>query len=110
MFDMGPYYLTAMISLMGPVKRLTASASISFPERIVTSTPKYGEKITVEVPTHVAGIMDFESGAVGTIITSFDVWNSQLPRIEIYGTEGPLSVPDPNTFRWTGTNTQAGNR
>lgn len=96
MFDMGPYYLTALVNLMGPVRRVTASTRITFPERTITSKPKFGEKITVEVPTHVAGVMDFESGAVGTILTSFDVWAAELPRIEIYGTEGSLSVPDPN--------------
>ncbi|MBI4552194.1 MAG: gfo/Idh/MocA family oxidoreductase, partial [Candidatus Latescibacteria bacterium] len=58
----------------------------------------YGTTITVNVPTHVAGVMDFANGAVGTIITSFDVWAAQLPRIEIYGTDGSLSVPDPNGF------------
>jgi predicted dehydrogenase len=98
MFDMGPYYLTALIALMGPVKRVTGSTRITFPERTITSAPKYGTKITVDVPTHVAGVMDFANGAIGTIITSFDVWSAQLPRIEIYGTEGTLSVPDPNTF------------
>ena len=98
MFDMGPYYLTALVSLMGPVKRVTGSARITFPERTITSTPKHGTRIKVEVPTHVAGILDFESGAIGTIITSFDVWNSQLPCIEIYGTEGSMKVPDPNGF------------
>lgn len=98
MFDMGPYYLTALIYLMGPIKRVTGSAQITFPERVIASQPKYGTKIEVEVPTHVAGILDFETGAVGTIITSFDVWASQLPRIEIYGSLGTLSVPDPNTF------------
>lgn len=98
MFDMGPYYLTALISLLGPVKRVTGSTRITFPERTITSEPKFGKKVEVEVPTHVAGIMDFCSGAVATIITSFDVWSAQLPRIEIYGSEGSLSVPDPNTF------------
>ena len=98
MFDMGPYYLTALISLMGPVRRVTGSARITFPERLITSEPKHGTKITVDVPTHVAGIMDFDSGAVGTILTSFDVWDSQLPRIEIYGSKGSMIVPDPNTF------------
>jgi len=98
MFDMGPYYLTALISLMGPIKRVTGSTHITFPKRLITSQPKYGTEITVEVPTHVAGIMDFETGVIGTIITSFDVWASQLPRIEIYGSLGTLSVPDPNTF------------
>lgn len=98
MFDMGPYYLTALINLIGPIKRVTSSARITFPERTITSSPKYGTKITVDTPTHIAGIMDFENGAIGTIITSFDIWDAQLPRIEIYGTEGSLSVPDPNTF------------
>ena len=98
MFDMGPYYLTAMVNLMGPVRRVTGSARITFPERVIGSEPKRGQVIKVDVPTHVAGIMDFASGAVGTIITTFDVWAAELPRIEIYGTEGSLSVPDPNTF------------
>ncbi|MFW6308682.1 MAG: Gfo/Idh/MocA family protein [bacterium] len=98
MFDMGPYYLTALIALMGPVKRVTGSTTKAFDQRTITSEPKYGKKIDVEVPTHVSGLMDFENGAVGSIITSFDVWGANLPRIEIYGTEGSLSVPDPNTF------------
>jgi predicted dehydrogenase len=98
MFDMGPYYLTALTSLIGPVRRVTGSARITFPERTITSQPKYGTKITVNVPTHVAGVMDFANGAVGTIIASFDVWPTELPRIEIYGTEGTLGVPDPNGF------------
>ncbi len=98
MFDMGPYYLTAMVMLMGPVRRVTGAARITFPERTITSQPKHGQKIQVEVPTHVAGIMEFASGAIGTITTSFDVWAGQVPRIEIYGTEGTLSAPDPNGF------------
>ena len=98
MFDMGPYYLTALINLVGPVKRVTGSARITFPERTITSQPKFGTKIEVEVPTHIAGVLDFGNGAVGTILTSFDVWGGQLPFIEVYGTEGTLSVPDPNTF------------
>ena len=98
MFDMGPYYLTALVYLMGPARRVTGSTRITFPERTITSKPKYGEKITVRVPSHVAGVMDFANGAVGTLITSFDVWGHSLPPIEIHGTEGSLSVPDPNTF------------
>jgi len=98
MFDMGPYYLTALVSLMGPVKRVTGSTRITFPERTITSEGKYGQTIEVEVPTHVTGIMDFANGAIGTITTSFDVWSSELPRIEIYGTAGSLSAPDPNGF------------
>jgi len=98
MFDMGPYYLTALVSLLGPITRVTGSTRISFPERTIGSGPKHGQKIVVETPTHVAGVLDFAGGAVATIITSFDVWAANLPRIEIYGSEGSLSVPDPNTF------------
>jgi predicted dehydrogenase len=98
MFDMGPYYLTALVALMGPVSRLTASTRVTFPERTITSAPKYGEKISVDTPTHIAGVMEFANGAIATLVTSFDVWAAQVPRIEIYGTHGSLSVPDPNTF------------
>src|SRR5262245_20905885 len=98
MFDMGPYYVTALVALLGPVRRVTGSARISFAERTITSQPKAGTSIAVQVPTHIAGVLDFECGAVATIITSFDVWAANLPRIEIYGAEGTLSVPDPNTF------------
>lgn len=99
MFDMGPYYLTALIAMLGPIRRVTGSTKITFPERTITSEPKFGNTIKVETPTHVAGIMDFHSGAIGTIITSFDVFGgAQLPRIEVYGSLGTLSVPDPNTF------------
>ena len=96
MFDMGPYYLTALTTLMGPVRRVTGSARATFPERMITSEPLAGTTITVNTPTHVAGVMDFESGAVGTLVTTFDVWSESQSRIDLYGTEGTLSLPDPN--------------
>lgn len=98
MFDMGPYYLTALTTLLGPVTRISGSAGIQIGERTITSQPKYGEKIVVETPDHVAGTLEFANGAIGTIITTFATWHSSLPRIEIYGTEASLSVPDPNTL------------
>ncbi|MCL2805586.1 MAG: Gfo/Idh/MocA family oxidoreductase [Treponema sp.] len=98
MFDMGPYYLTALVNLLGPVTRVCGSAKISTTERKITNQYQYGRTINVEVPTHIAGVLDFKNGAVGTIITSFDVYSHSLPCIEIYGTEGTLKVPDPNTF------------
>jgi predicted dehydrogenase len=98
MLDMGPYYLTAMVALMGPVKRVTGMTRATFPVRTITSQPKCGKKVKVEVPTHVAGLLEFGNGAIGSILTTFDVWAAELPRIEIYGTEGSLSVPDPNGF------------
>jgi predicted dehydrogenase len=99
MFDMGPYYLTALVNFMGPARRVTGSTSRAFARRTATCKEHYGEVIDVEVPTHVAGVLDFECGAVATVITSFDIWGANLPRIEVHGTEGSLSVPDPNTFR-----------
>jgi predicted dehydrogenase len=98
LFDMGPYYITTLVNIMGPVKRITGSAHVSFEERMIKSQPKYGEKIVVETPTHITGLLDFEGGGTATLITSFDVQGSQLPRIEVYGTTGTLSLPDPNTF------------
>ena len=98
MFDMGPYYLTALINLMGAVDRVAGATRITYPERTITSQPKYGQKIQVNTATHVTGLLNFSNGALGTIITSFDVWGAHLPYIEIYGSEGSLSVPDPNRF------------
>jgi len=98
LFDMGPYYLTAFTTLLGPVRRVTGSARISYKQREITSEPLAGQVIDVEVPTHVTGILDFESGPVVTLATSFDVSAHRMPNMEIYGSEGTLALPDPNTF------------
>ncbi|OCT16726.1 oxidoreductase [Paenibacillus pectinilyticus] len=99
MFDMGPYYLTALVALLGPIRRVTGSTAVSFPERTISSEKKRGQKITVDTPTHIAGVLDFHSGAIATLVTSFDIMGgTQLPNIEIYGSHGSLRVPDPNTF------------
>ena len=99
MFDMGPYYLTTLVALLGPVRRVSGSHGRAFDRRLITSEPLNGATIDVEVATHVAGVLDFQNGAIGTIVTSFDVWDSGIPWMEVYGTEGTLSVPNPNTFR-----------
>ena len=98
MFDMGPYYLSALVNMFGPVRRVTGSARASFPTRTITSEKKRGTVVQVEVPTHVAGVMDFANGAVATIITTFDVWAATLPWIQIHGSRGSMQVPDPNYF------------
>jgi predicted dehydrogenase len=98
LFDMGPYYLTALVSLLGPVRRVTGSTRATFPERTIRGGPRAGERIAVEVPTHLAAVLDFASGPIATLVTSFDVWASQAPKLEIYGAEGSLGLPDPNTF------------
>ncbi len=98
LFDMGPYYVTALVHLLGPVKKVSAMAQMSFPERTILSDKKFGQTVQVEVPTHINGIMEFEAGGIGNIITSFDVWGHEMPFIEIYGSEGTLRCPDPNNF------------
>jgi predicted dehydrogenase len=98
LFDMGPYYLTALVSLLGPVARVSAATRASFSERLIGDGPRKGQTVPVGTSTHLAGTLDFVSGPIATVVMSFDVWKSHLPRIEIYGTAGTLSLPDPNTF------------
>lgn len=98
LFDMGPYYLTTLIALMGPIKRVTGMARITFPERMIRNQLRYGEIMKVNTPTHVSGSLQFANGAIATLLMSFDVWHHELPRIEIYGSEGTLRIPDPNAF------------
>ena len=98
LYDMGPYYLTTLVALLGPVRRVTGATRISFPERIITSQPRHDARIKVDTPTHVSALLDFVDGPVATMLMSFDMWSHHLPHIEVYGSEGSLSVPDPNTF------------
>jgi len=98
MLDMGPYYITALVNLIGPIRRVTGSARATFPTRTITSEPKNGNVVAVETPTHHVGVLDFSNGAIGQITTSFDVYPSPLASITIYGTEGTMLVPDPNGF------------
>lgn len=98
MMDMGPYYITAMVNLMGGIKRVMSAGRAAFRERLITSQPLAGTPIHVGVNTYVAGTVEYESGAIGTIFTTFDVHYPTQARFEIYGSEGTLIVPDPNTF------------
>ncbi len=97
-FDLGPYLLTALVSLLGPIRRVAAMARISFPERVILSQPLHGARIQVEVPTYAAGAIEFASGPAASFTTSFDIWDTTQPRIEIYGSDGTLSLPGPNKF------------
>ena len=73
MFDMGPYYLTALVSTLGPIKRVSGHVKISIPERVITSEPKFGQKIKVDIPTRISGSLEFENGVIATMMMSFDV-------------------------------------
>lgn len=100
MLDVGPYYLTALINLLGPVARVAASSRITFGERVITSPEQYGARIKVETPTYITSILEFESGISGPLLATFDVQATRLPFIEVYGTKGTLSTTDPDL--WTG--------
>lgn len=97
MFDMGPYYLHALITLLGPVKRVCGVTATTFPTRTITSQPKHGKVVQVEIPTHIVTVLEFASGAVISLTVTFDVKGGHtMPNIELYGTEGSMQVPDPN--------------
>lgn len=98
MLDMGPYYITDLVNLLGPVKRVAGFASRLRAERPIFSEPQKGKMVPVEVSTHVAGTMEFHNGALVTMVASFDVARHNHRPIEIYGSEGSLVVPDPNWF------------
>ena len=98
MLDMGPYYITALVNLIGPVARVSGSAARARSERTIASEPLKGTSIPVEVATHVAGTLEFVSGATVSIAMSFDVPKHRHGPIELYGTEASLIVPDPNRF------------
>ena len=98
MMDMGPYYVTALINLLGGVKRVGGMVATPFAQREATCKEHYGEMLPVSVPTSYYGVMEFASGVVASIMTSFDIYGARLPIIEIYGSKGTLRVPDPNCF------------
>jgi len=101
MFDMGPYYLTTLLNLLGPVRRIQGAAAIELAERTIATGPRAGASIPVSTPDHICGTLEFECGAVGTLITSFAIAHGEYDRkypITLYGTEGALRVPDPNHF------------
>ena len=98
MMDMGPYYVTALINLLGAVKRIGGMVSTPFAKRVMGCKEHYGEIIEVEVPTSYYGVLEFESGVTASLMTSFDIYGARLPIMEIYGSKGTLRVPDPNFF------------
>ena len=98
MFDMGPYYLTALLSLLGPVARVAATSAASFPTRTIASGPRAGDVVPVNTPTHIAALLDFAQGTRVTLTTSFDVHDTNRTTVVLYGSEGSLRLPDPNMF------------
>ena len=98
LLDMGPYYLTSLVHLLGPVRSVVGASSRAHASRTIGQGPRAGTTFDVEVDTHITGVLEHESGALTTLVMSFDTWAATLPRIEVYGAAGSLSVPDPNHF------------
>ena len=108
MLDIGPYYVANLIQLIGPVKRVVSLTSTPQKERTISSKPRAGEKIPVKTPTTIHAMLEFVSGAVVTLGTSWDVWTHGHAPMELYGEEGSLFVPDPNFFGGTVRYTKGG--
>lgn len=96
--DLGPYYISEMVQLLGPVARVAATAGKASETRMITSQPRNGETIPVKTPTTIHAILEFENGAQIAYVTSWDVWHQGHNNIELYGSEGSLYIPDPNFF------------
>lgn len=99
-FDMGPYYLSTLITLLGPVASVQAMGQIGFEERVVTTpgSQTHGQSIKVETLTNIHALLDFVSGAQVTFMASWDVWKHGIPPIELHGQKASMRLPDPNWF------------
>ena len=98
MLDMGPYYVTCLVNLLGAARWVTAFGRRSFPQRVIGSEPHRGEVVDVEVDTFTSGAIRFASGAIASLTVSFDTYAERGSFIEVYGERGSVLVPDPNTF------------
>jgi len=96
LYDMAPYYLSALINLLGPIREVYAVKGQAFDRRLISSEPHRGEYIDVEVPTHYSGVLTMECGVIVSMNMTFDIYKSNLPMLEVYGTEGTVHIPDPN--------------
>lgn len=96
LLDLGPYYLTAMVFCLGPIARVAGMARRTFDQRQIENGPRNGEWMDVEVDTHSLSLLEFESGVIGDMTMSFDIWDSEAPRFEVYGELGTICIPDPD--------------
>ncbi|MBE1291062.1 MAG: gfo/Idh/MocA family oxidoreductase [Rhodobacteraceae bacterium] len=96
--DLGPYYICNLVQMLGPVSKVTSFTGAAHDTRTIQNGPRNGETVPVETPTTIHSVLSFESGAIITLLASWDVWDSNHPIMELYGTEGTMNVPDPNFF------------
>ena len=106
--DIGPYYVCNLVQMLGPVKAVTSFTGSARDSRTIGNGPRIGETVPVETPTTIHAVMSFESGAIITVLASWDVWTNNHPIMELYGSEGTMVVPDPNFFGGTLTITEQG--
>ncbi|MCL2515686.1 MAG: Gfo/Idh/MocA family oxidoreductase [Microbacteriaceae bacterium] len=98
LYDMGPYYLSALVHLLGPIVSVSGSARRSSRERVIAQGPNAGQVLPVDIDTHITALLTHESGISTTVTISFEVWKTRAPLFEVYGSQGTLAVPDPNNF------------
>jgi predicted dehydrogenase len=98
LYDMGPYYLTSLVHLLGPIARVSGVARRSARERVIATGPDAGTVLPVDIDTHVTALLEHESGVSSAVTLSFEVWATRTPKFEVYGSQGTLAVPDPNRF------------
>jgi predicted dehydrogenase len=98
LFDMGPYYLTSLVTRFGPVVRVSGTVGRSARERTVATGPNAGAPVAVDVDTHVTALLEHAGGTTSTVTMSFELWATRVPPFEVYGTAGTIAVPDPNLF------------
>jgi predicted dehydrogenase len=98
LLDMGPYYLTAIVALLGPVRRVTGFASTRVSERAIELGPRAGERFAASTPTHTAATLELADGVTANLVASFEATTERVKDFAIHGSEGSLALPDPNTF------------
>lgn len=96
--DLGPYYICNLVQLLGPVAQVTSMTGMASDTRTIANGPRNGETIPVETPTTIHAVMKFKSGAIVTLLSSWDVHSNNHPIMELYGTDGTMDLPDPNFF------------
>ena len=104
--DLGPYYICNLVQLLGPVQKVTSFTGMASEVRTIQNGPRNGETVPVETPTTIHSVLSFENGTIITLLASWDVWASNHPVMELYGTEGTMNLPDPNFFGGTLTVTE----
>jgi predicted dehydrogenase len=98
LLDMGPYYLTAIVALLGPIRRVAGFASTRKSERVIEFGPRAGERFTAATPTHTAAAMELDGGQTANLVASFEASSEYVCDLVIHGTGGMLALPDPNAF------------